>query len=569
MRRSAAGMESMGMMRRMAVRWRAAWWGTVAALLLAGCLETRVAEPDKGGNSSETVAMGKVVDVEGMSVQGAWVALVPEDFNPMQASPFPEALTAKTDAKGEFSIPNVPKGRYGLESRHPSDGTRSFLGGLDPAAADGLLPIDTLRESGRIRVRLPDYFKQAGGFIFLPHTRFAWPVTGTAIEHGYLDLDSLPAADYAAVAFSPDGGIDGPDTLGRNLDVLPGDTLSLGPLAGWSHQARVRIDTRSPESLVDVPVADFPMLVRFDSSGFDFSEAAADGSDLRVTRADGSPLPFQIDHWDAAERSAAVWVLVDTVRASDSSQYFLMRWGKPGAEARSDGAAVFAGAGYATAWHLEEEAAGTGTPGLYRNSVRDADHGLDSLASTDLGGLIGHGHFFGNREYVRVPSASQALKPARTITLSAWIRPTATGTEGGEIASMGNDYGIRVAASKEAYAFCYNVPRTDSTNFFLTTTGVDLMDGGWHFFTALLNGNHIDIYVDGAYIAGMDFPLGVLKYDGGPDFFIGRHGNGETTFDYTGYIDEVRMLPALSSAAWIRLSYLSQKPGADLLRLIR
>ena len=244
-----------------------------------------------------------------------------------------------------------------------------------------------------------------------------------------------------------------------------------------------------------------------------------------------------------------------------------MYWGKPEAVTHSDGAGVFAKAGYAAVWHLEEESAGTGKPGIYRNSAADANHGLDSIASTDQGGVIGNGSYFSNGEYIRVPTATAALKPPKTITLSAWIRPTAADSGGGEIASMGNDYGIRMDANKQAYAFSFNVPRTDSTNFLLATTGLDLMDGQWHLVAACLNGNHIDIYVDGLYITGSDFPLGVIRYDGGPDFFIGHHGNGETKYDYTGYIDEVRMVPAISDPATLRLSYLTQKPGAAALKI--
>jgi hypothetical protein len=312
-------------------------------------------------------------------------------------------------------------------------------------------------------------------------------------------------------------------------------------------------------------VAGFPMLVRLTAANMDFAAAAADGADLRFTKSDGTALAYQIDHWDAAKKEAAVWVALDTVRGNDSAQSFIMHWGKPGAASRSDGAAVFAGDGFTGTWHLEEETPGTGTAALYRNSAANADHGLDSIASTDRGGVIGAGHYFKNGEYIRVPNATAALKPAKTIALSAWIRPTGTDSGGGEIASMGNDYGIRVAPSGEAYMFCFNIPRTDSTNFLYYTNGVNLLDGNWHLFTGIIDVNRIDIYVDGALAGGMAFPTGAIRYDGGPDFFIGTHGNHETDFDYTGYIDEVRLYPGSPSAAWLRLAYLTQKPGSAAL----
>ncbi|MDB5102433.1 MAG: hypothetical protein JWP91_122 [Fibrobacteres bacterium] len=540
-----------------------------AAFLFAACFETRLAEPDKGGNSSETVALvdGKVVDASGYAVAGAWVALVPDDYNPVKGQALPAGLTAVTDAKGHYSLTKVPKGRYGLEAIHPNDGTRLFTEGNELREASETLASGTLRKPGRVRVRLPDYFRLPGGYLFVPHTRFAWPVTGTALEHGYIDMDSLPAASYAAVAFARDTDISVPDTLGRDLDVLPGDTLSVGILAGWKNSSRVNVNTTASGAYIGTDLKGFPMLVRLDAGNFDFTTASSDGSDLRFTKQDGTPIAHQIDHWDAVNKEAAVWVALDSVRGNDSTQYFRMHWGKSGALSRSDGPAVFGVAGFAAVWHLEEERAGTGAADVYRNSAANADHGLDSLSATDQGGVIGNGHLFRNDEYIRIPSATMALKPVRTITLSAWIKPTSTDSGGGEIASMGNDYGIRVSPNGNAYVFSFNVPRSDSTNFLLATTGVNLLDGAWHHFAASINVNHIDIYVDGVLAGSGTDPLGVIRYDGGPDFFIGHHGNGETQFDYTGSIDEVRMMPSIPGEVWLRFAYLTQKPGANAVKI--
>jgi hypothetical protein len=542
----------------------------LVAIAVTACFETRVADPGKEGNSSETVALvgGKVVDADGHSVLGASVVLVPDDYNPIKGLPLPVGLTAVTDSRGEFAFRKVPKGRYGVEAIHPSDGTRLFTEGRELRDAKATLPDDTLRAPGKVRVRLPDYFKTPGGYLYIPHTRFAWPVTGTALEHGYLDLEPLPAANYAALAFSDDTDLAGSDTLDRGLDVLPGDTQALGVFAGWRHAGRIGINTAGAANFLGSNVTGFPMLVRLSAANFDFAAAAPDGSDLRFAKPDGLPMAFQIDHWDAVKREAAVWVALDTVRGNDSAQYFRMHWGKDGIASTSDGAAVFAGAGYAAAWHLEEETAGTGNAGVYRNSAANANHGIDSLSSTDQGGIIGNGHLFRDKEYIRMPNATAALKPPKAVTLSAWIKPTAADSDGAEIASMGNDYGIRVSGNGNAYMFNFNIPRTDSTNFLLVTNGINLVDGAWHHFAGILDGNHIEIYVDGVLARTGDFPAGVFRYDQGPDFFIGHHGNGETPFDYTGYIDEVRVMPGVSSDVLIRLIYLTQKPDASVLRML-
>lgn len=538
-----------------------------AALLCAACFETRVAEPDKVGNSSETVAMvgGTIVDADGVAVAGAWVALVPDAYNPIAAQPLPEGLITFSDGRGAFKFTKVPKGLYGVEARHPSNGTRLLKLGVDLRDPEEALGENALSEPGRVLVNLPDYFEAPGGYLYIPHTRFAWPVDSAALDHGFLELDSLPASDYDAIAFSQDADLAASDTLAHQVVVAPGDSLSVGALAGWGHSARITINTTASGADLAEPVAEFPLLVRLTQGELDFSQAAADGADLRFTKPDGSPVPYQIDHWDAAAREAAVWVSLDTVRPNDSMQSIRMHWGKPGAASLSSGPAVFGRAGYAAAWHMEEEGAGTGTPGMYRNSAAAADHGLDSLSTTDRGGVIGYGHYVAPGEYIRVPAATTALKPTGGFAISAWMKAATADSGGGEIASMGNDYGIRVFPDGELHAYNYNLPKGDSTTYRYTTSGQALLDGRWHLVAGVFDGTHIDTYVDGVFAGGSDFPLGARRYDGGPDFFIGHHGNQEGSFDYTGYLDEVRVLPALPTAAWMKLAYSTQRPGASIL----
>ena len=548
---------------------RIAWTGL--AFSMVACLDMRVAGPEKEGNSSETVAMvgGRVVDVNGNTVSGARVALIPDDFNPLLDEALPTKLTTHTDNNGEYFLSKVPKGRYGVEAIHPKDGTRSFNSGTD-LMVETSIPADTLRASGHIRIRLPDYLKEAKGSIFIPHTRYAWRVTGTMLEHGMAELDSLPYGVYAALSYSSDTNISNPDTVGRNVAVHPAETTVLDALAGWRGAARITVNTGVSGANVGDIVTAFPMLLRLDAGNFDFSQASVDGRDLRFTKPDGQSLPFQIEHWDVAKSVAAVWVALDTVRGNNATQFFLMRWGKPDADSHSDGLAVFnSSAGYTGVWHIEEEAAGTGTMGIYRNSASGWDHGLDSLASTDRQGIIGNGHLFRNGEYVRVPMGVKAFEPKPPLSLSAWVKAKTTGISGGEIASLGNDMGIRILPDGNAFLFNFNPPGIDSTNFRMSTTGLHLLDDAWHQVVGIVTGTHAELYVDGNLAAENDYPTAIFENDGGPDFFIGHHGNSETEYDFNGYIDEVRVLPGTNSAAWLKLAYATQKPGATVLKISR
>ena len=50
----------------------------------------------------------------------------------------------------------------------------------------------------------------------------------------------------------------------------------------------------------------FPLLVRIHQDFFDFSQAESRGEDIRFS-ANGKPLAYQIEHWNATGGHAAVW----------------------------------------------------------------------------------------------------------------------------------------------------------------------------------------------------------------------------------------------------------------------
>ena len=74
----------------------------------------------------------------------------------------------------------------------------------------------------------------------------------------------------------------------------------------WKHTGSIYVLT-TPEG-ADLPasaaVKDFPLLVRLHRGHFSFSEADAGGNDIRFSSG-GSPLPFEIEHWDPEAGTAS------------------------------------------------------------------------------------------------------------------------------------------------------------------------------------------------------------------------------------------------------------------------
>ena len=125
---------------------------------------------------------------------------------------------------------------------------------------------------------------------------------------------------------------------------------------GWQHSGSMHILT-TPEG-ANLPATaveeGFPLLVRLNTDGFDFSQAKANGEDIRFADATGKPLAYQIEEWDAAAGSASIWVRIPTIKGN-AHQAIKMFWGKPDAPGESSGAAVFNESnGYLCVFHMTD-----------------------------------------------------------------------------------------------------------------------------------------------------------------------------------------------------------------------
>ncbi len=149
------------------------------------------------------------------------------------------------------------------------------------------------------------------------------------------------------------------------LTLLACATLALAQenYSTWSSYKSITINTKGAN--LGNGLGKYPLLVRLTSANSDvFSAAAANGADIRFTKANGTTrLPHQRERWDAVNKVAEFWVQVDTINAGDSTQSIRMYWGKSGAADSSSGASVFNTAnGFGAVWHLGDSTAANPRP---------------------------------------------------------------------------------------------------------------------------------------------------------------------------------------------------------------
>lgn len=130
------------------------------------------------------------------------------------------------------------------------------------------------------------------------------------------------------------------------------------------------------------------------------------------------------------------------------------------------------------------------------------------------------------------------LGSPKNVTIAAWANLTAPDSGGGEIASIGDYFSVRLNDGSSTRAFFYNGSAWVYATATQTFTG-----SGWHHFAGVFSDdqNTCKLYIDGVEAASVSTTV-TIPYTGlGTKTVIGAHGNGQTNFDFGGKLDDVRI----------------------------
>jgi hypothetical protein len=342
----------------------------------------------------------------------------------------------------------------------------------------------------------------------------------------------------------------------------------------WKHSGSMYLVTTSAGA--DLPASavekNFPLLVRLNKDYFDFSQAKPRGEDIRFS-ANGKPLAYQIEHWDAEGGNADVWVRIPTIKGNDQ-QAIKMHWGNDKVPSESNGERVFLTTeGFAGVWHLGD------------NLKDSTSNNLDGFnkpdkPTTNTTGIIGDAQEFGvNRILVIRPPGA---KPDRRVTcmpsgnadrtMSAWVNPTSFEGRNWAQASIGG-WGEPERGQKPNMGLSYfTMTGRGQPRFHLY--GFDprcaspLPRDEWRYIALGVSGDMVRFYVDGILEQTINnngeavSKLGTLRTPVSTPVDLGDHGNGRGPFN--GALDEVRFESVARSANWLKLCFENQKPLQSL-----
>ena len=354
------------------------------------------------------------------------------------------------------------------------------------------------------------------------------------------------------------------------------------PYKDWQHRGTVFINLKTMGMNRTWMETNFPLLLRLTKSNFDFTQAAADGSDLRFSKPNGTGIDYEISRWEPEKNRAEIWIRADSLRTVDDSAKFIMYWGNGSAAAASEGNKVFrTDDGHTAVYHLTEQGSGQdneykdasgrfpgrGGPGNGKNVPKRVDGvvgyaqdfhpTVDGLSVPVVGQILG-------TDYQAIIHLPDQLDPGpQTWTFQAWVK------------RVGNTRGLifkksdRWVGADQRFEI---LVEAGGGQMAVIREGADKMSNTYVpqqqfvHLDLVYTGTKYDIYIDGFLRESVNWTqggwpaadciLGAVKGDGSQDGF-------------DGWMDEVWIASQPRSPMWIRMSFETQRPGSTIVTLRR
>jgi Concanavalin A-like lectin/glucanases superfamily/Domain of unknown function (DUF2341) len=527
----------------------------LAGIVFSGWFCSNLAVAGGSSSTDNGKIAGTIRTPGGAAAPRTQVLLYPADYDPVKDGAAVRADT--TDNIGGYSFIHVDSGSYNVASVHLDDRTRSLAEDIVVAGDTVIVPADTLHTAGEIKVTIPSGFDANYGYVYIPGTSIFSLLSENT---GFVILDSVPANVNLSVYYSVRGKPAQRQLVRDSVVVAPGGIATIA-YVGWSYSQKLVLNTTASGAGVAGMVTGFPALVRLTGANFSFAEANAGGADVRFTKSNGTPLPYEIERWDSAGGLAEIWVNVDTVFGNDDSHFMTMYWGNPAATGASNGAKVFDTAdGFQGVWHLNDPVSGP---------VKDATiNGYNGIAvnagaQTSITAMIGAGREFSALDsgYITISNTANSklsFPENGTYAVSAWVYMDTLDGKGHAIATKGNQqYNLEMFRDKWEFA-------EFKTSHTWEMSSAPATSKKWTFLTGVRSQAKQYLFVDGACVdtlSEIETNNNANRNTGFNVMFGRTDGVFEPDFPYYfhGALDEIRVLNVAPSADWVKLCYMNQK----------
>jgi len=320
----------------------------------------------------------------------------------------------------------------------------------------------------------------------------------------------------------------------------------------WQYRRKISINTTASGADIKESLMDVPILIRLHMGNFDFSEAQAEGSDIRFVSSDGTRLlKHHVERYDMIDEMALIWVNLPRLSAQSDQESIWLYYGNEDAADVQDSKSTY-DASTVAVFHLGEIEGSPQDASAHTQSVTFFAGGM-GLPAVIGGGLTLNGA--GDRMQI---ASSPSLNFSNGLTFSAWVRINQTQQQGYLFHAVGEAGELAVGMDGGRL---YGRLATASDTAVETVAEKDLTMGQWHhvMVTAAPN-QRLTLFMDGEALAHVDTPFSLPGFDKG--YTVGASLDGSHGF--AGDLDEVQLATVMRPAAWAKAGYASQGPDGML-----
>lgn len=334
----------------------------------------------------------------------------------------------------------------------------------------------------------------------------------------------------------------------------------------WRHVRILDMPLYTPSAADGPSLRNFPHYLRLTSAEIDFSQVKSGGADLRVSRGDGTHLPYSIERWDSAAGLAEIWVDIDRLDPGSPTQRFAVRWGNPDATDRSSPEAALGPVPHARQlWSFDDNSTsslvadrGGHHPGYFTRLGLGKDATRNHAGTGMVGGSL---KLDGSSDLITI-DPHPALDHPR-MTLALWARNTAASLKAQQYIVLKGDSGRKQwhLALDPTLRLRFGLGKPDGrwSGAWVSRDPVPSIDA-WHHYAATFEEGKVRVFLD-----GVEMPAG--KPNGtlpkmipalNAPIYLGR-GFLATEQFWSGEVDNLSLEGAVRSPDWIRLLYQTQK----------
>lgn len=345
----------------------------------------------------------------------------------------------------------------------------------------------------------------------------------------------------------------------------------------WGYRKKITIDA----SKVSGASSFFSFPVLINTTDTDWKDTTnggnvgkSDGGDILFTASDGTTrLDHEIEKYDSATGELVTWVEVTTLQASSNTDIYIY-YGNSGASDQQNAEGVW-GSNYLMVQHLQET--GDGTAGEFVDSTSNNNDGQggggtgSKVPSGTSSGRVDGAQVFDDTapsDYIDVANSSSLNNSGSgfsDLTLSLWVKTDDNSlatqyalSKDGSGANSGDASFVYDSSLCTADRWCFYAQHPSTV--VLESTGSAVNDT-WYYVAVVIDSNTGYLYIDGTqHDTTGSFPGDI--WDNTTNLQIGSVINGTVGFDFSGTIDEVRVINTPRSLDWVKTEYNNQSsPG--------